>query len=158
NSTSKKDSVPASVVPPIVAPGVPLSRSVAVVASPDEGTAADQPAASPGQPASDATTAAATTPCHFDFRDGCYVITYRPTGSPVPFGGTLRVDRAAPDGGSHNIIVSGDLYPAPAAHDAVIPVAVQSASPADDETDAEGLAATTRGPSVAAAVSSVDMP
>ena len=49
-------------------------------------------------------------PCKLDFREGCYQISYKPTGSLVTFHGTLRVDRSAPDGGTDNLIVSGDLY------------------------------------------------
>jgi hypothetical protein len=156
SNSSSKQAVPTSVAGPIVTPAVPLSRSIAVVATPDPASAADQPPAASPQPASDS-PAAALTPCRLDLRSGCYVITYRPTGSPVTFEGTFRVDRTAPDGGPDNIIVSGDLYTAPAAHDAVVPVAVPTSAPADDAGEDEG-ATEMRGPSVAAAVSAVDSP
>src|SRR4051812_3780186 len=33
--------------------------------------------------------------CRLNFRDGCYAMTFRPTGSLVSYEGTLRVDRTA---------------------------------------------------------------
>ncbi len=51
-----------------------------------------------------------TSTCTLDLREGCYQIQFKPTGSHVTLEGTLRVDRSAPDGGSDNLIVSGDLY------------------------------------------------
>jgi hypothetical protein len=75
-------------------------------------------------------------------------MTYRPIGSPVSFEGTLRVDRSAPDGGPDNIIVSGDLYTAPAGS-SLIPVTAGTT-----EEPAEGSAL----PSVAAAASAVNSP
>jgi len=51
--------------------------------------------------------------CGRVLRGGCYAMTFRPTFSLVSFEGTLRVDRAAPDAGPDNIIVSGDLYKKP---------------------------------------------
>jgi hypothetical protein len=154
---SRKHNVPTSAAGPIVTPAVPLSRSIAVTAEAEGTAVADQPGGPTPQPAPN-TPVPSLTPCHLNFRDGCYVITYRPTGSPVTFEGTLRVDRSAPDGGPDNIIVSGDLYTAPAGHDAIVPVAVPT--PAPSEGDIEGAEAATeaRAPSVAAAVSAVDAP
>jgi len=91
-------------------PLVPLSRQVRIS---DEGVTGDQPpVTAPTAPI--ATTAVIPippfTPCRLDFREGCYQINFKPTGSLVTFEGTLRVDRSAPDGGSDNLIVSGDLY------------------------------------------------
>jgi hypothetical protein len=81
--------------------------------------------------------------CNLDFRDGCYVLTYRASGL-TSFEGTLRVDRAAPDGGPDNIIVSGDLYTKPP---------VLNPSPVAGDTPAGG----DEPRSVAAAASAVEL-
>jgi hypothetical protein len=49
-------------------------------------------------------------PCNLGFWDGCYAVTFRPTGSLRPLVGTLRIDRGAPQAGPDGVIVSGDLY------------------------------------------------
>jgi len=90
---------------PIVQPAVPLAHAVSIGS--DQQDAPNSMAPVPGGTIN-------TIPlklCHLDFRGGCYVITMRPPIAAFPvFEGTLRVDRAAPDGGPDNIIVSGDLY------------------------------------------------
>ena len=94
------------VTTPLVPPGVPLARQIEVRVEGDE----------PGAASGAATAPAASSllrPCRLNFRDGCYALFYQPTGSAVSYEGTLRVDRAAPDGGPDGIIVSGDLYTRP---------------------------------------------
>jgi hypothetical protein len=49
-------------------------------------------------------------PCNLGFRDGCYVVTFRPRGSLRALVGTLRIDRGASGAGPDGVIVSGDLY------------------------------------------------
>jgi hypothetical protein len=139
---------------PIVPPGVPLARPIDL--TPDS----DGPAPGPGvlQPG----TGIPIPPfkfCRLDFRDGCYEITHRPTGSLVSFQGTLRVDRAAPDGGPDKIIVSGDLYTRPIIIDPPFPVPVPAPTPVPvprgDVVPAR--AAVSVAPSVAAAVSRTEV-
>ncbi len=112
---------------PIVQPAAPLAHAVNVVS--DQGAPDSNPAVGPDP--------GGLTPippfrlCHLDFRDGCYVITMRPPIAAFPvLEGTLRVDRAAPDGGPDNIIVSGDLYTQPLVADpAISPVTVPATGP-----------------------------
>lgn len=85
--------------PPVVDPTVPLASPVSL----GESGEAEEPDAPPILPPG-------IKICPKVLGQGCYAITYRPTGSLVVFEGTLRVDRSAPDGGPDNIIVSGDLY------------------------------------------------
>ena len=49
-------------------------------------------------------------PCNLGFKDGCYAVTFHPTGALRPLVGTLRIDRGAPEAGPDGVIVSGDLY------------------------------------------------
>jgi hypothetical protein len=96
---------PVTTAGPTMKPLVPLSRQVSIG---EEGAAEDQQPAIPAPPG--LSPVPPFLPCKLDFREGCYQINFRPTGSLVTFEGTLRVDRSAPDGGSDNLIVSGDLY------------------------------------------------
>jgi hypothetical protein len=89
----------------IVPPGVPLASAVLVTVASEASTAEPLTA-----PADGPSPAPPLKPCKLDFRNGCYSLTFRPAGSAVSYEGTLRVDRKAPDAGSDNIIVSGDLY------------------------------------------------
>ncbi len=89
---------------PTMRPLVPLARQVSIS---EEGSAENQPV-SPAPPGPGPLPP--FVPCKLDFREGCYQLNFRPTGSLVTFEGTLRVDRSAPDGGADNLIVSGDLY------------------------------------------------
>lgn len=98
---------------PTVLPDAPLASPIDVTIDSDglpAGTAAP-----PGMAAADPIAGPVPIPpfhiCRLDFRDGCYAMTFRPAGIFFQtFRGTLRVDRAAPDGGPDRIIVSGDLY------------------------------------------------
>ena len=47
--------------------------------------------------------------CTLKVPDGCWMLTVSPTNGPELVG-TLRIDRAAPSGGTDNLIFSGDLY------------------------------------------------
>ncbi|MBM2617033.1 hypothetical protein JIG36_15860 [Actinoplanes sp. LDG1-06] len=83
-------------VPPVVAPEVPLAERIPIV---DEGPEGAPPGPVP------------IRPCRNSFRSGCYVLNFTPIdGGRRRYEGTMRVDRSAPDGGPDNIIVSGDLY------------------------------------------------
>jgi len=94
-------------------------------------------------------------PCGLDFREGCYQIAFRPTASVVTFEGTLRVDRSAPDGGSDNLIVSGDLYSRlPVLGTQPMAAPVQSVADADEAAEPSPLMPL----SVAGALSSMDDP
>ncbi len=98
-SSGSGHSSPVTSAAPVMKPMTPLSRQVRLDAEP---LGTDQPQVpAPALP---------VMPCKLDFREGCYQIRYKPTGSSVTFQGTLRVDRSAPDGGADNLIVSGDLY------------------------------------------------
>lgn len=88
----------------------PLAPLATVVTIAGEGEAEDQPPVPGPVPMALPGPIPSLTPCRLDFRQGCYQINYRPTGSLVTFEGTLRVDRSAPDGGPDKLIVSGDLY------------------------------------------------
>ena len=101
SSTSRKSGVVPNSASPSVTLGVPLAAPIAVTGDTTADQTADDPSTSPG---------AALKPCKLDFRDGCYVITHRPSGGRTVFEGTLRVDRAAPDAGPDGIIVSSDFY------------------------------------------------
>jgi hypothetical protein len=100
---------------PTVPPDVPLASPVDLTFD------TEAPLPGPGTSAAGATMSDASVSglipippfkfCRLDFRDGCYAMTFRPAGIFLrTFRGTLRVDRAAPDGGPDRIIVSGDLY------------------------------------------------
>jgi hypothetical protein len=93
-------------------------------------------------------------PCKLDFRQGCYKINIRPTGSLVTFEGTLRVDRSAPDGGADNLIVSGDLYSRLPVIGPVAPP--QPVTPADADESGEPVVSVPM--SIAGALSTVDDP
>src|SRR5262245_26307012 len=113
--SSRPGAIPTARTASIVPPAVPLAGSIHVGAE-SEG-AGDQ------APTGPAPTPISPIPplklCHLDFRDGCYVITHRPSPGILSFEGTLRVDRAAPDAGPDHIIVSGDLYRTPLVIDPV---------------------------------------
>ena len=90
---------------PTMTPLVPLSRQVRLG---EDGAEDQTPGPGPLLPAP--VTIPPFIPCKLDFREGCYQVNFKPTGSLVTFEGTLRVDRSAPDGGPDQLIVSGDLY------------------------------------------------
>lgn len=98
-----------------IQPGVPLAAPISFeadqpsadtpqVPGPDPGPALPELAPPPLPPIPP------YKPCNLGFKDGCYAVTFRPTGSLRPFVGTLRVDRRAPEAGPDGVIVSGDLY------------------------------------------------
>jgi hypothetical protein len=100
---------PSLVQAPLVQAEVPLAKTVTIVAS--DGIDASAAAAD----------AAGARPV---LREGCYAVTLQPVNGASSFGGTLRVDRSAPDGGTDNLIVSGDLYlipPGGGPHDPLTP-------------------------------------
>lgn len=90
-----KAAVRASV--PTIAPDIPIAEHVTVDS---------------GDGVSPSTLLPAFKFCGSSLREGCYTITFRPSGSILSsfFQGTLRVDRSSPDGGPDNVIVSGDMY------------------------------------------------
>jgi hypothetical protein len=98
--------------------------------------------------------------CNLGFRDGCYAVTVRPTGSLRSLVGTLRVDRGAPGAGPDGVIVSGDLYrgllPWPV-HPG-LPMAARSTDPDVASGDSDAGDASAQPGSVAAAVSSAALP
>ena len=116
------------------------------------GAAEDQPPTHSG-PCPDLAPLPPFMPCRLDFREGCYQINFRPTGSLVTFEGTLRVDRSAPDGGADNLIVSGDLYSRLPVIGPVTPVPPVVRAPSADEAG-EAIASVPM--SVAGALSTVD--
>jgi hypothetical protein len=103
-SGGRSGSSPVTSAGPTMKPLVPLAKQVSIG---EEGSAEAQ-GASPAPPVPGPFPP--FVPCKLDFREGCYQLNFRPTGSLVTFEGTLRVDRSAPDGGADNLIVSGDLY------------------------------------------------
>jgi hypothetical protein len=128
-------------VPPVIEPTVPLATSVPI--GEDEGSGGDQPPISPFPPIPP------LRPCRNVLREGCYAISFRPTGNFFRFQGTLRVDRTAPDGGPDNIIVSGDLYrrrlfpfPLPNPLPPITPAAPASVAAAASSPDAGPVDAT----------------
>jgi hypothetical protein len=148
---------PAQTVPtiagPIVPPGVPLASPIDL--TPD----AEEPSLGPGVPLpGPGLPIPPFKLCRLDFRDGCYEITHRPTGSLVSLQGTLRVDRAAPDAGPDKIIVSGDLYTKPVVIDPPFPVPPPTPAPLPTGDAPAVRAATSTLLSVAAAVSRIEGP
>ena len=140
---SRNPAIPTARTVASVPPAVPLAASIhggIETQGPDDQGAALTPTPVPILPIPP------LKPCRLDFRDGCYVITHRPTPGLLRFEGTLRVDRAAPDGGPDNIIVSGDLYRAPLVIQP-LPVPVGPALPVGDEADEEA-ASGARAPSL----------
>jgi hypothetical protein len=142
---------PAASAAPTMKPLVPLSRQVRMT---DESSGEDQPTVAPPPTIGPIPFVR----CGLDFREGCYQINFRPTGSLVTFEGTLRVDRSAPDGGPDNLIVSGDLYTRLPVIGPVGPVGPVSPAPdeAADESEAEGEGVTASPMSVAGALSTAD--
>src|SRR5262245_57645578 len=138
---------------PIVTPGVPLASPIDLTPDAEESLLGPSvPLPGPGIPIPPFKL------CHLDFRDGCYEITHRPTGSLVSLQGTLRVDRAAPDGGPDKIIVSGDLYTKPIGIDPPLPVPLPTPAPRPTGDAPPARAATFTLSSVAAAVSRIEGP
>jgi hypothetical protein len=133
---------------PTMKPLVPLARQVRMA---EEGAPEDlSPSPAPAPPG----TVPPFVQCKLDFREGCYKLNFKPTGSLVTFEGTLRVDRSAPDGGPDNLIVSGDLY----SRLPVIGPIVQPQAAARADVDEAGEPVVTLPMSVAGALSAVDDP
>jgi hypothetical protein len=147
-SEARTAKLPVTSAGPTLRPNAPLSQPVRLTEDGDENVPPElqavTPALGPFPPFG---------PCKLDFREGCYQINFKPTGSLITFEGTLRVDRSAPDGGADHLIVSGDLY----THLPVIgPITPPVITVGNAEQDVDEIASGAM--SVAGALSAVDLP